>query len=211
MEKINIYIVDDHLLFREGFRLILDNQDYIGKIVEFESGDKFLSTAGVLPSGIAFMDINMPGTDGVITTGKLKKLNPDIQVIALSMHSDSVYYKQMIRAGASGFLLKSSRIEEVERAILDVKNGRKYISADLLEKFLSEEKYDNSPASLLTERELEVLMFICKGLSNIQIAKSLNLSKRTIDKHRENILAKTDARNTAGLVIFAIKEGIIKL
>lgn len=211
MDKINIYIVDDHLLFREGFRLILGNLDCIGKITEFESGEQFLKIAEHLPKGIAFMDINMPGIDGIQSTGLLRKINTKISVIALTMHDDAIYYKQMINAGASGFILKSSCIEEVERAIKDVYNGGKYFSGVLIENILSEKKEHSILTTQLTDRELEVLMLICKGLSNSQIAKNLNLSKRTIDKHRENILSKTNAGNTAGLVMFAIKEGIIKL
>jgi DNA-binding NarL/FixJ family response regulator len=211
MEKINIYIVDDHLLFREGFRLILGNLDYIGSVTEYESGEQFLKIAAHLPEGIAFIDINMPGRDGIETTEELKHINTKIRVIALTMYEDSIYYKKMIKAGASGFILKSSCIEEVERAIKDVQKGGKYFSGVLIENIMSEKQERTSNAAQLTEREIDVLLLICKGLSNNQIAKNLNLSKRTIDKHRENILSKTNAGNTAGLVIFAIKEGIIIL
>ena len=155
------------------------------------------------------MDIEMPVMNGVQAARLAKEISPEIKLIALSMYSDESYYLSMIEAGACGFLLKNSNFQEVEKAIVDVYNDKSYISIEILNNILKHPKKSNfnNFNETLTEREVEILLLICKGLTNNEIAEKLFLSKRTIDKHRENLLIKTQSKNTANLVIYAIKNG----
>src|SRR5690606_3309522 len=135
------------------------------------------------------------------------------KIIALSMYSDENYYLSMIEAGACGFLLKNSNFQEVEKAIVDVYNDKSYISIEILDKILKQPVKTSVNASNddLSDREKEILLLICKGLTNNEIADRLNLSKRTVDKHRENLLLKTQSKNTANLVVYAIKNDYLKI
>jgi len=126
------------------------------------------------------------------------------------MYSNKNYYLSMIEAGACGFLLKNSSFQEVEKAIVDVYNDKSYISIEILNEILKNPpKSNESYPETLTERETEVLLLICKGLTNNEIVDQFRVSKRTIDKHRENLLLKTQSKNTANLVVFAIKNGFL--
>ena len=213
MDKLSIFLVDDHKLFREGLKLLLHGLDCVKEIHEASNGPEFLKSLRTEAPDIVFMDIEMPEMDGVETTQKALSLLPDLKIIALSMYGEEAYYSKMIEAGVQGFLLKDSDIQEVESAILLIAAGKSYFSQDILFKILQKgnDKKSVSKSSELTEREKEVLYLICKGLSNQEIANTLLLSKRTIDKHRENLLLKTESNNTASLVIYAIKHGIIEI
>ncbi len=213
MNKISVYIVDDHSLFREGLKMLLSNLDYVDRIYEAENGQQFIDELPNHPVDIAMLDIEMPVMNGIQAARQAKKIAPDIKLIALSMYSDENYYLSMIEAGACGFLLKNSNFQEVEKAIIDVYNDRSYISIEILNNIL---KHPQKPSfsdfcESLTDRESEILPLICKGLTNNEIAEQLMLSKRTIDKHRENLLQKTQSKNTANLVIYALKNGYIKI
>lgn len=213
MNKISVYIVDDHSLFREGLKMLLSNLDYVDRIYEAENGQQFIDELPNHPVDIAMLDIEMPVMNGIQAARLAKKIAPGIKLIALSMYSDENYYLSMIEAGACGFLLKNSNFQEVEKAIIDVYNDRSYISIEILNNIL---KHPQKPSfsdfcESLTDRESEILLLICKGLTNNEIAEQLMLSKRTIDKHRENLLQKTQSKNTANLVIYALKNGYIKI
>lgn len=213
MEKYSVILVDDHKLFREGLKLLLENLDYIKKVDEADNGKEFLKLAEKYQPDIVFMDIEMPEMDGITTTRKALELYPDLNIIALSMYGDENYYTQMINAGAKGFILKSSGIQDVETAINNVISGNNYFSQEILNRLINGigKKSKTKKSDELSEREEEVLYHICKGLSNQEIANILYLSKRTIDKHRENLLSKTKAKNTAGLVMYAVKNGIVEV
>ena len=212
MKKYNILIVDDHTLFRKGFGLILSDLDYIESIEEAQNGVDFLDKLENFNPDIVFMDINMPEMDGVEATKTALKKFPKLNIISLSMFGDQHYYKQMIEAGAKGFLVKNSDVEEIEDAIKNILAGKNYISQEILNELVtSMMKKENNDYQELSVREKEVLYLICKGYSNQEIADNLFLSKRTVDKHRENLLFKTSSKNTAGLVVFAIKNNIIAL
>lgn len=213
MKKITIYLVDDHSLFREGLGFLLSSLEFIDTIYEAENGQKFLEGLKKHPADLALIDIEMPGMNGVEATVKALQLFPEMKIIALSMYSDESYYSSMIEAGASGFLLKNSNFAEVKKAIEDVYHGKNYFSLEILQAIL---KSMNRKKLLqgdhdLTEREIEILFHICQGLSNAEIADLLCISKRTVDKHRENLLQKTHSKNTASLVIFAIKNGYFQV
>lgn len=213
MKKIDIYIVDDHALFRDGLKLLLSNLDIIGEIFEANNGGEFVAGLKNNPVDIALLDIEMPIMNGIEAARRAREIQPSIKILALSMYSDKNYYLSMIDAGACGFLLKNSNFEEVEKAITDVCDDKSYISIEILNEILKypEKASFNVFESELTERETEVLLLICKGLTNNEIADKLVLSKRTVDKHRENLLQKTQSKNTVNLVIYAIKKGFLQI
>jgi DNA-binding NarL/FixJ family response regulator len=213
MEKLSVILVDDHQLFREGLSLLLGNFSFIGEIREAANGEEFLSLLKAKKPDIVFMDLDMPKLNGIEATRRAIKYDSDLNVIALSMYSDEEYYTKMIDAGAKGFILKNSGIQEVESAIKHIIEGKNYFSQEILSGLLRSinRKKQSSKSSRLSEREEEVLYQICKGLSNREIADTLHISKRTVDKHRENLLLKTESKNTAGLVMFAIKNGIVEV
>lgn len=215
-----IHLVDDHRLFRQGLRILLEEQPEISLVRESESGQAFLDdldallAAGPRPD-LVLMDISMPGKDGVATTAELARRAPGVKVMALSMFGDQEYYYQMIEAGARGFLLKNTDFDEVKRAILTVVAGGNHFSEGLLYSLIrniKERKAEPEPADdLLSARETDILLHICMGMSNQEIGDKLAISKRTVDKHRSNILFKTGCKNTASLVIYAIKHRLIEI
>jgi len=213
MEQYSVILVDDHKLFREGLKLLLENLDYIKNVDAAGNGKEFLELIEKYQPDIVFMDIEMPEMDGITATQQALKLFPDLNIIALSMYGDENYYSKMINAGAKGFILKNSGIRDVETAIHNVVSGNNYFSQEILNRLINGigGKSKTQKSNELSEREEEVLFHICKGLSNQEIANILYLSKRTVDKHRENILSKTNAKNTAGLVMFAVKNGIVEV
>ncbi|MCK5169065.1 MAG: response regulator transcription factor, partial [Bacteroidales bacterium] len=200
--KLKIYLVDDHNLFREGLKFLLSNNNLISEIHEAENGKDLLGNVLTVKPDIILMDIEMPVMNGIEATKETLKIYPETKIIALSMYGNENFYSEMIDAGAKGFLLKNSKFEDVQKAIVDVNDGKNYFSPEILEaiiKNLNKKKHKKTNTDL-TEREIEVLYNICKGLSNQEIADFLFVSKRTVDKHRENILLKTQSKNTAGLV-----------
>lgn len=215
-----IFLVDDHTLFRNGLRGLLNARTDCQVVGEASSGEEFLEK---LPNcgniDVVFMDIAMTGISGDETTARALELRPDLKVITLSMFGDEDYYYRMVSVGAKGFLLKSSDIDEVTATIETVANGGSYFSQELLDSLVSVLHTTPQPASemvteendALSERELEILLEICKGLSNQQIADKLFISKRTVDKHRANILDKTGCPNTANLVVYAIKHNLVEI
>jgi len=212
MKKISVYIVDDHQLFRQGLKLLLSNLNYIDNVFEAENGQQFIEQLSKNKVDIALLDIEMPVMNVIEAAKKAVEIHPGIKIIALSMYSDKNYYLSMVEAGASGFLLKNSSFQEVEKAIVDVYNDKGYISIEILNDILKNPPKNNATnQEELTARETEVLKLICKGLTNHEIADQLRVSKRTIDKHRENLLLKTQSKNTANLVVYAIKNGYLTL
>ncbi len=211
--KLKVYLVDDHSLFREGLHFLLSSSKYIEEVKEAKNGREFLENVAAFKPDVVLMDIEMPELNGIEVTKEALKHFPDLKIIALSMYSDENFYTDMIEAGAKGFLIKNSKFSDVQSAILDVYDDRNYFSPEILTSIVKrlnrkpEQPEDND----LTKRELEVLLNICKGLSNPEIANKLSISKRTVDKHRENILFKTQSKNTAELVVYAIKKGYFEL
>ena len=213
MEQYSVILADDHKLFREGLKLLLENLDYIKNVDEAGNGKELLKLIEKKQPDIIFMDIEMPVMDGITATQQVLKLHPGLNIIALSMYGDENYYTPMINAGAKGFVLKNSGIQDVEAAIQTVISGNNYFSQEILNRLINNigKKSKTKESNGLSEREEEVLFHICKGKSNQEIADTLYLSKRTVDKHRENLLSKTNARNTAGLVMYAVKNGIAEV
>jgi DNA-binding NarL/FixJ family response regulator len=210
--EIRILIVDDHALFRSGLRNLLENFPGFTVVDEAANGEEFLNIVKNTQIDIVLLDIAMPKMNGIEAAEIALEKYPNLQIITLSMFGDEEYYKQMVEAGVRGFLLKDADILEVENAIRTVFMGRTYFSQELLQVLLESIKSDSSPEYIeLSNREEEVLVQICLGKSNVEIAETLCISKRTVEKHRANILEKTQCRNTASLVIYAIKNKIFKI
>ena len=213
MEKIRIVIADDHQLFRNGLKILLSTFPEFEVIGEVSNGKEFLSLIKNLSVDVALMDINMPEMDGIEATRQAMRIHNNLNIIALSMYGEEEYYYKMVEAGAKGFLLKDSDISEVKEAILTVKKGSSYFSQELLQNVIQKIKrreYESKSANL-SKREIEILLKICEGLSNQEIAETLFISKRTVDKHRANLLGKTHSKNTASLILFAIKNKLIDI
>jgi DNA-binding NarL/FixJ family response regulator len=213
MEKIRIIIADDHQLFRNGLKLLLNSFDGFEVTGEASNGNEFLEVIKNTDADIALMDINMPEMDGVEATRKSLKIRPGLSIIALSMYGEEEYYYKMVDAGARGFLLKDSDISEVKEAILTVVRGGSFFSQELLYHVIQKIKHreHETKSANLSKREREILAKICEGLSNQEIAEALFISKRTVDKHRANLLGKTNSKNTASLILFAIKNKLIEI
>ena len=213
MEKIRIIITDDHQLFRNGLKILLNAFPEFEVIGEASNGEEFLKILKNTQADVVLMDINMPEMDGIEATRKGLKLNPEIDIIALSMYGEEEYYYKMVDAGAKGFLLKDSDISEVKEAILTVRKGGSYFSQELLYNVIQkiQHREHESKSANLSKREKEILLKICEGLSNQEIAETLFISKRTVDKHRANLLGKTNSKNTASLILFAIRNKLIEI
>lgn len=216
IKKVRICIVDDHKLFREGLKLLLSSQDFVRGIYEASNGREFVENLSLMDCDVVLMDIEMPEMGGLEATESALRLRPDLKIIVLSMYGDEQYYYKMVDAGVKGFVLKSSGIENVIAAIRKVAAGENYFSEELLVHILNNMREGNKTEtdvadSEISERELEILYHVCLGLSNQEIADKLFISKRTVDKHRANLLSKTGCRNTAALVMYAIKNKMIEV
>ncbi len=213
MDKTRIIITDDHQLFRNGLKILLNAFPEFEVAGEASNGEEFLKIIGNTRADVALMDINMPEMDGIEATRKGLKICPDISIIALSMYGEEEYYYKMIDAGAKGFILKDSDISEVREAIHTITKGGSYFSQELLYHVIQKIKHreNESKTANLSKREKEILIKICEGLSNQEIAETLFISKRTVDKHRANLLGKTNSKNTASLILFAIKNKLIEI
>ena len=212
-----IILVDDHSLFRNGLRGLLAAHEGYEVVGEAASGEEFLAMLPTRAADVVFMDIAMPGMAGDEATEQALALLPDLKIITLSMFGEEVYYTRMMTAGAKGFLLKDSDFNEVIEAIEAVSAGGSYICRELLVQLTGRlhtpqrtlPRLDGGEE--LSSREQEILVMVCRGLSNQEIADELFISKRTVDKHRANILEKTGCKNTANLVVYAIKRELVEI
>ena len=207
-----IVLVDDHTLFRNGLRGLLERQEGYRVVGEAGSGEEFLAQLDTLEADVVFMDFSMPGLDGAQTTERALARRPELRIITLSLFGGASYYSRMVEAGARGFLLKDSDIGDVLEAVETVMEGGSYFSPQLLSSLTGRMRSREDAADdQLSSREREILVAVCRGLSNQEIADELFISKRTVDKHRANILEKTGCKNTASLVVYAIRNGIVEL
>jgi len=214
MTKYKVMLVDDHKLFRKGLRMLIETLDRFEVAGEASTGNEFLGLLGSITPDVVMLDIAMPEMDGIEAAKRALAKYPDLKIITLSMFGEQDYYFKMVDAGVRGFLLKNSDITEVRMALEAVVEGGNYFSHELLMNLVNSLK--NSPEELtpdspLSDREKEIILQICKGLSTQEIADELCLSKRTVDSHRANILSKTGCRNTASLVIYAIRQKLVEL
>lgn len=216
--KLNIAIVDDHPLFIEGFKSFLSLNDNIDQIVTALNGKLFseMLQNGHLPH-IVFMDILMPIMNGIETTQYIKQKHNNIKVIALSSLESVEHVEKMIDAGVDGYLLKEATPQEINKAIEAVMDDNNYFSNKILLSLSKRTIIDKTMPSRnvlstpLTGREKQVLVELCKGCTRAQIAKNLHISERTVDKHKENILAKTGCKNLINLVVHSIKNNLVMI
>ena len=211
-EKCRIIIADDHTLFRTGLATLLGTQDDFLIAGEASDGVELLELLDKERPDIRLLAIAMRRMTGFEAAEKALARWPDLKIITLSMYGEEDYYFRMVSIGVKGFLLKNSDIDQVREAIRSVMEGTPYFSQELLVNLVSNLKSSSDANDAeLSEREREILLQICKGLSNQEIGDELFISKRTVDKHRANILAKTNCKNTANLVVYAIKNKLVEI
>lgn len=209
-EKITILIADDHKLIRETWAFILNSDDRFKVVAECASGEEAIELAKTIRPCIILMDINMAPISGIEATIQVRKLAPATKIIAVSMHSQPAYAKKMLSVGARGYVTKNSSREEMIKAILEVYNGNKYVCEEV-KNIISEQMLDDhqEPSiNLLSEREIQIVRQIKEGASSKEISSDLNISLKTVEVHRHNILRKLNLKNTAALVNFINNSAI---
>jgi two-component system, NarL family, response regulator NreC len=212
--SMRVLIVDDHKIMREGLRSLLEKQPGVEIIAEAENAQKALKLVEEFKPDLVIMDVVMPSLNGIETTRRMLAKAPNVKVIALSMHADKRFVMEMLRAGASGYLLKDCAFEELDEAIRAVIQDRTYITPriiDIIVKdyFSTSDKPSSSALSALTSRQYEVLQLLAEGKTTREIAHQMSLSVKTIESHRQQIISKLNIRSVAGLTKYAIREGLI--
>ncbi len=213
---IKVVLADDHMIIRDGLRSLLERQPDMEVVAEADNGRAALKHVKELSPDVVIMDISMRELNGIDATSQIVKVSPKVKVLSLSMYSDKRFIKGMLKAGASGYILKDSAFKELVDAIRVIVGGKIYISPSVasivMDDYLEHSsERESSIRSLLTLRELEVLQLLAEGKSTKQIALSLHLSIKTIESHRIRVMRKIDVSNIADLTKYAIREGIISL
>ncbi len=214
--SIRILLADDHKITRQGLRSLLDENDDMEVLAEAENGRDAIELARKLNPDVIIMDVSMPDLNGVEATRQIIQDNHDVRVIALSMHSDTLFVSEMLKSGASGYLLKDCAFQELEQAIRTVTDGKAYLSPSIsgvvVEDYLHRlSKADMSTSEVLTDREREVLQLIAEGQSTKQVALKLHISAKTVETHRRQIMNKLDMHTVAELTKYAIRKGLTTL
>lgn len=213
--KTKVVIADDHAIVREGVRMILAKEKDIEVVGEAEDGQQALQLVETLKPTVVVMDISMPGMGGIEATQALKERHPEVAVLALTMHEDESYVFQLLRAGASGYVLKRAAAQDLVQAVRAAAKGEAFLYPSVARKVVEDylkrveageerERYGG-----LTEREREILTHIAQGLSNQQIAEKLFISIKTVQTHRAHILEKLGLHDRTELVRYAIRKGLI--
>ncbi|MBN2069989.1 MAG: response regulator transcription factor [Candidatus Krumholzibacteriota bacterium] len=214
MNQVKIVLVEDHTIVREGFRKILEDENH--EIVgEADNGRDAITIVDKTHPDLVIMDIGLPKLRGIETARKIKKMHPSIKVIMLTIHTNEIYVYESLDAGADGYLVKDTASEDLLDAIGAVFSGEIYISSNFPEDVLinyrklkkSGKKADEF--SRLTKREREILQYIAEGLTSQKIGEELFISKKTVENHRANIMNKLNIHETAGLVMYAVKIGLV--
>ena len=212
---ISLLIADDHEIFRKGLRLIIQQMTGMEVMGEAANGKELLEKIehGIRPD-IILTDVRMPVMDGIEATQRILDLVPNQCILALSMFGEEEYLEQMIQAGARGFLLKNIDKSELEKAIRQVVMGQHYFSGELLpyftRKFIAQKPF-SPQESTFSQREMEVLNWIAKGLTSKEIADKLFISPRTVEGHKANMIEKTGSKNIVELIIYAIKNELVRI
>lgn len=214
--SVRVLLVEDHDLVREGIRALLQHEPGIQVIGEAGNGEAAIREIGTLDPDVVLMDMNMPVMNGLACTREVKARYPHIKVLVLSMHDHESYLIDMLSAGADGYILKNSPKEELVFAIRKIANDGIYVAPEFTMNMLAKYKgaVGDHPVQKedlrITSREMEVLKLIAEGKTNIEIAQALFTSVRTIETRRKNLLDKTKSTNTATLIRFAVKSGLVK-
>jgi DNA-binding NarL/FixJ family response regulator len=207
-------LADDHSLVRAGLRSLLEEMAGVEVVGEAADGHEALRLIGELTPDVAFLDISMPGLNGLEVAARAAREHLRTRVIILSMHIDDEYVRRALLTGAAGYLLKSSDRSELEMALRAVARGETWLAPEVSSRVVAayargDEPAASGPFELLTERQREVLQFIAEGLSTKEIAHRLNLSVKTIETHRTELMERLDIHGVAGLVRYAIRVGIV--
>ena len=210
MKRIRILLADDHAVVRQGFKMILDAQPDMEIVGEAANGRDAVDLAEQLRPDVVVMDVAMPELNGIEATRRMAENAPHARVLALSMHKDSVYVREVLRAGARGYLLKDSVAADLVAAVRAVASGEGYLSPAVSDAVLDDyRRHVTNPIDLLTSREREVLQMLAEGKTNKEIAVILNLSVYTVDAHRGRIMEKLNLHSINELVRFAVRNGLI--
>lgn len=203
MEKITILIADDHTLVRETWSFILNTDERFKVVAECGSGEEAVEQARQLRPDVVIMDINLPGMNGIEATQLIRKYSPATKILGVSLHTQPTYARKMIQKGAMGYVTKNSSREEMFKAITEVQQGRRYICEEI-KNILSEQviggEDQQGGVNALSQREIEIIQFIKKGYSSKEIAENLDISVKTVEVHRYNVLKKLNLKNAAALV-----------
>jgi two-component system response regulator NreC len=216
MAKIRVLLADDHAIVREGVKMILAKEPDFEMVGEAEDGQQALDLVERMKPNVVVMDISMPGMGGIEATQQVKERHPGVNVIALTMHEDESYVFKLLRAGASGYVLKRAAAQDLVQAVRSAAKGEAFLYPSVARKVVEDylkrvetgeerERYDG-----LTEREKEILTHIAQGLSNQQIAQKLYISIKTVQTHRAHILEKLGLHDRTELVRYAIRKGLIE-
>jgi len=217
MKKIRILLVDDHKILRDGICSLLKEYPDMEVVGEAADGKNALNLVKELSPDMVIMDISMPDLNGIEATRRILADYPHIKVMALSMHYDKHFVSEIFKAGASGYLLKDCAFDEMAHAIRMIIDNKTYVNSQIaslvVESLMSDSprSHNKHAFSLLTEREKEVLQLIAEGKSTKQIASNLNVSTKTIESHRRQVMGKLNIRNIADLTKYAIREGLIAI
>ena len=210
MEKITVLIADDHKLIRETWSFILNSDPRFSVVAQCSNGEEAIEMAQKLRPKIALLDINMAPMNGIEATEQIRKFSPSTKIIGVSMHSQPAYVKKLLKLGAMGYVTKNSPQQEMFDAIAAVHEGKRYICAEV-KTILSEQIFEeeSTGANTLSSRELDVIKHIKQGLSSKEISSELNISLKTVEVHRHNILKKLNLKNSAALVNYINASGLV--
>lgn len=212
---IRVLIADDHDIVRAGIKMLLDSQPDIEVVGEANDGNEAVELANAHQPHVVVMDISMPGMSGIDATRVIKQRFDNVEVIGLTMHADDRYFFELLKAGASGYVVKGAATDDLLEAVRAASRGEAYIHPTLARKLISdyavraEAQSEDGLSNVLTEREREVLRLIADGATSKEIADRLVISANTVDRHRSNIMAKLDLHNKAELIRYAISRGIV--
>ena len=208
MNRIKVLLVDDHQIIIDGLKSLLKNSEEIVVVAEANNGREALPILDLLELDVVLMDIDMPVMNGIDTLKEIRKQGLAVKVIILSMRNEAGMIKSLINICADGYLLKSSSQDEVINAIRKVAGGQQYFSTEVTLSLLKPNQ-NNHQSEILTDRETEIIKLIAEGFSNKEIGDKLFISHRTVDTHRTNLMKKLNVSNIAGLISYAIKNGIV--
>lgn len=216
----NVLIADDHQVYRRGLRNFIQENHPEARIAEATNGYEaleYLRQRRSAPTEIVILDLEMPEVDGIETVKRLRDRMPDLKIIVITMHEDPLLMDQLVGMGVQGYLLKGDSEGRIEDAIRSVRKGQSYfsdqVSGSLQREVIRSKRFRRNFHRFrnISEREMEVLRRICRGQTNREIAEDLSISVRTVDNHRHRLLEKCEAKNTAELVIYAIRHGLIDI
>lgn len=213
MAKIKVLIADDHEILRYGISTYLSSADRIEVVGEASTGEECIKIFKKEKPDVCILDISMPDKDGIETTMAIRDINPKVKILILSMHIDKKIIDKVLEAGINGYLLKTTDKADLLHAIESIAKGQQVfsdpVSKMITESYLNGGKYSNNPLDIITSRELDVLQLIAEGYSSKMIADELEISPRTVDTHRANLMHKLEIPNAAGLVRYAMENNLV--